>query len=50
MDQEEHIEVKHKKFSNGDVFIGGWKAGLVSDGNIAAACHLVQADFMTDNP
>jgi hypothetical protein len=28
--EEEPIEVKHKKFSNGDVYLGGWRAGLVS--------------------
>ena len=33
MEQDEPpVEVKHKKFSNGDVYIGGWRAGLVSSG------------------
>ena len=33
MEQDEPpVEVKHKKFSNGDIYIGGWRAGLVSSG------------------
>ncbi len=30
MADEAPVEVKHKIFSNGDVYLGGWRAGLVS--------------------
>jgi hypothetical protein len=34
--EEEPIEVKHKKFSNGDVYLGGWRAGLVRNAGAPA--------------